>query len=109
MRPSGLSGNRRDRQARPTQALPNCWDSSGLEPPVARNEREAKVEGSRRDDAVGHIGHELPRDGAQRIRNVEIERSENERRIALAERARKLLECVQRNSPTFHEVNNLHK
>ncbi len=61
--------------------LPDCLDSSGLEATVAGDQREAKVEGSCSDDAVGHVGNNVARNILEYVGYTGIHRCDEQSRI----------------------------
>jgi hypothetical protein len=84
-------------------------DSSGLQAAVAGDERKAKMEGSRSDDAIRHVGNCLARNGSQGTSNGVIEWKDFEGWIVSTEFADKPLECIGGNAPAFDQVHNLNQ
>ena len=81
--------------------LPDCFDSSGLEATVAGDQREAKVEGSCSDDAVGHIRNDFSRYALQSSSNVGVERNNRKCGILVVQFTREPIERIGVNAPAL--------
>jgi len=90
-------------------ASPDCLDSGGLQATVASDERQAKVDGSCADDAVGHVRNNISRYVPQSRSNVGVERDNLERRILLVQFTHEPAECIGGNTSTLNQGNNLNK
>jgi len=80
-----------------------------LEATIAGYEREAKMEGSCRDDAIGHVGNNIAGNGSQDASDIVIERENFECGIVLAEFADNPLECIGGDAPSLDQVHHFNE